>query len=76
MKRKPSRIEPMDPRQALTLAGLVLDFELESSPPEADQWRNELRSAKMALDSLAERSPAGKFFLAAGKTHIPFTRSK
>lgn len=49
--------------QALSLAGLILEFEIESTPAEAAEWRAELAAARRALEEARNRPPAGQFFL-------------
>lgn len=53
--------------QALALARLLIEFELETPAvtPPPPEWRYELNEAKKALDQAIARPPAGDFFLSA-----------
>lgn len=63
--------------QALALASLLIDFELESPavqpPPEA--WESELRAAKATISQAITRPDPGEFFTSAPTHHRAGRRS-
>lgn len=70
-------MQGMSLTQALTLAGLLIDFELESPavqpPPVA--WASELKAARQAINEALNRPEAGEFFLSAPGPRRPGRRS-
>lgn len=53
-------------QQALSIATLLIEFELESpqvQPPPVS-WQQDLQAAKKAIQAAIERQPTGEFFIA------------
>lgn len=64
MSQQPQK-EEMTPSRALALASLVIEFEIESAPPKAKVWREELSAAKAVISELIDRPSPGEFFFSA-----------
>lgn len=66
MKQNPNRIQPAEPKTALSLANLALDFMLQENGPDCDPlYKNELTAAKITINRMINRPDPGPFFLSA-----------
>jgi hypothetical protein len=62
----------LEPKQALTLAALLIDFELESPAiqPTPPAWADELQQAKKTITELINRPDPGRFFMSAAARRV------
>lgn len=55
--------DSMDLRQALTIATLLCEWELENCQPEASEWAYELQQARQVITQVINRPDPGAFFI-------------
>lgn len=67
--------EVMSLSQALNVAALVLEWELENTLPEATDWQWEVKTAHQVITQAIARPDPGEFFIAAPIRQRPGRRS-
>lgn len=60
-----AKANPMSLTQALSIAALVLEFELETTQADATDWQWEVKTAREVITQAINRPDPGDFFLSA-----------
>jgi hypothetical protein len=60
---------PMSLTQALTIASLLCEWELETCEADATDWQWEVKTAHQVITQAINRPPAGEFFTSAPTRH-------